>query len=109
MVDHLDINEATLIKLAALSKLAPLPLATPETQAMQQSLNDMLALLKALQTVDTQELEPLYHPLEITTPYIQALRDDWAMEVDETSRKAAQHQAPHFKDDLYVVPKVLDA
>ena len=67
-----------------------------------KDLADILALVEQMQSVDTNDIEPLAHPLEIDTQ----LRPDEVREEDQWDR--FQKIAPVTEDGYYIVPKVIE-
>ena len=59
-------------------------------------------MIDAMQSVDTEGIEPLSHPLDSE----QLLRADVVSETD--SREAFQNNAPKTEDGYYLVPRVVD-
>lgn len=66
------------------------------------SLSSILDLVQQLQAADTDNVEPMAHPLDAT----QRLRLDAATETNH--RDEYQSIAPATEDGLYLVPKVID-
>jgi aspartyl-tRNA(Asn)/glutamyl-tRNA(Gln) amidotransferase subunit C len=85
-----------------IAHLARLELAQSEAAAMQQQLNDILAMVDQMAAVDTTGVAPMSHPQEM----MQRLREDRVTEED--ARKLFQSIAPAVKDGLYLVPKVIE-
>ena len=92
----------SLEQIARLADLARLDLTPAESAAMQQELNAIFAMVDAMSAVDTEGVEPMSHPQELT----QRLRDDAVTERDE--REAYQAGAPQIEDGLYLVPRVIE-
>ena len=85
-----------------IAHLARLELGESEAAAMQQQLNDILAMVDQMAAVDTTGVAPMSHPQEV----MQRLRED---RVTETDRRALfQSIAPAVEDGLYLVPKVIE-
>ncbi len=86
-------------KIANLSQLA-----FDENQAAEYaaSLNNILELMKDLQSIDTDGIEPLKSPFDNPQP----LRVDVVSE--SNAREAYQAIAPATQDGLYLVPRVLE-
>ena len=85
-----------------IARLARIELAGPEAEALERSLNGILALVERMAEVDTRGVEPMSHPGEVAL----RLRDD---AVTETDRRAAfQAAAPQVEDGLYLVPRVVE-
>jgi aspartyl-tRNA(Asn)/glutamyl-tRNA(Gln) amidotransferase subunit C len=79
-------------------------LAINETQATAyaSSLNNILTLMQALQSIDTTGIEPLKSPFDNPQP----LRADSVTEPNR--REAYQAIAPATQDGLYLVPRVIE-
>lgn len=88
--------------LARVAKLARLGLTTEEKEATATQLNAILTLIDRMQSVNTDAIEPLAHPLELT----QVLRADEITE--QNQRDHYQSVAPHAEDGLYLVPRVVE-
>jgi aspartyl-tRNA(Asn)/glutamyl-tRNA(Gln) amidotransferase subunit C len=88
--------------LVRVAKLARLGLTTEEKDATATQLNAILGLIDRMQSVNTDAVEPLAHPLELT----QVLRADEVVEQDQ--RDQYQRVAPLTQDGLYLVPKVVE-
>ena len=85
-----------------LAHLARLELSESEARAMQQQINEILAMVDQMQAVDTSGVAPMSHPQEAT----QRLREDRVTETDQ--RDLFQSIAPAVEDGLYLVPKVIE-
>ena len=84
------------------AKLARLGLTEVETRHTLEQLNSILGLVDQMQKVDTVNVVPLSHPLELT----QTLRAD---QVDESSqREKYQTIAPQIGSGFYLVPRVVE-
>ena len=92
----------SLDQIARIAELARLEVSPAESAALQQQLNDILAMVDAMAAVDTEGVEPMSHPQEA----MQRLRDDGATEGDQ--RAGFQAIAPQVEDGLYLVPKVIE-
>ncbi|MBB1520305.1 Asp-tRNA(Asn)/Glu-tRNA(Gln) amidotransferase subunit GatC [Aquipseudomonas guryensis] len=85
-----------------IAHLARLGLNEAEVPRTTETLNNILGLIDAMQAVDTDDIEPLAHPLEAT----QRLRADLVTERNQ--REAYQAIAPAVENGLYLVPKVIE-
>ena len=92
----------SLEQIARLAELARLELSAAESAAMQQQLNAIFAMVDAMSAVDTEGVEPMSHPQEVS----QRARADAVTETDR--REAFQAIAPQVEDGLYLVPKVIE-
>ena len=73
-----------------------------EAEATLGQLNAILGLIEEMQAVDTDGVEPMSHPQDVSTP----LRVDLVSEGDQ--RSLFQSVAPKVEDGLYLVPKVIE-
>ena len=64
--------------------------------------SNILKLVEKMNSVNTDDIEPLAHPLEITA----RLRDDKVTETDQ--REHFQKIAPAVDNGHYLVPKVIE-
>ncbi len=84
------------------AELAQLEIPANEVNEVIDRMNRTLALVEAMQAVDTDGVLPLANPLEGTQP----LRED---AVTETSQRDRYLQlAPAAEDGLYLVPRVVE-
>ncbi|MFU8817917.1 MAG: Asp-tRNA(Asn)/Glu-tRNA(Gln) amidotransferase subunit GatC [Pseudomonadales bacterium] len=90
------------IDLTHLCKLAQLALDDDERQAVREDLERIIAMVDQMQTVATDGVEPLAHPLGDAA----RLRPD---QVTETiDRERFQALAPATRDGMYLVPRVVE-
>ena len=92
----------SLDQIARIAELARLEVSPAESAALQQQLNDILAMVDAMSAVDTEGVEPMSHPQEVS----QRARDDAVTEADR--REDFQAVAPQVEDGFYLVPKVIE-
>ena len=85
-----------------LMRLAALTLAPDERALLESDLDKIVALIDAMQAIDTSAVEALAHPLDGTQP----LRPDAVTET--VDRELLQRGAPKAQDGLYLVPRVVD-
>ncbi|HAT25894.1 MAG TPA: Asp-tRNA(Asn)/Glu-tRNA(Gln) amidotransferase subunit GatC [Gammaproteobacteria bacterium] len=85
-----------------IAHLARLHISDLEADEVTARIGDILHLIDQMQSVDTDAVEPLAHPLDV----VQRLRRD---EITEKNRREElQTLAPSSQDGLYLVPKVLE-
>lgn len=85
-----------------IAHLARLHISDLEADEVTARIGDILHLIDQMQSVDTDAVEPLAHPLDM----VQRLRRD---EITEKNRREElQTLAPSSQDGLYLVPKVLE-
>ena len=65
-------------------------------------ITDILALIDEMQSINTNDVAPLAHPLDL----LQRLRADEITERDY--RDELQSLAPEAQEGLYLVPKVIE-
>ncbi len=87
---------------AKIARLARLRLAEDEIPAYAQQLSGIFALVEQMNAVDTREVTPLAHPLDLKA----RLRLDEVTESNQ--REHFQAIAPQVEAGLYLVPKVLE-
>ena len=85
-----------------IAKLARIEMDATQIGSAQDKLNSILSLIDQLQSVDTTGIEPMSHPMELST----RLRDDQVTEHNQ--REAFQAVAPQTVAGLYLVPKVIE-
>ena len=88
----------TIDKLLLLSQLH---LSESEREVISNDLDNILRFVETMHTVDTTEIQPLAHPVDIAQP----------MRADEVhsdfDRNKLQGTAPAVEDGYYIVPKVI--
>lgn len=85
-----------------IAHLARLHVDQAEAEKVTARVADILALIDQMQSVNTDNIEPLAHPLDA----VQRLRVDEVTEDDQ--REYLQSIAPEHEDGLYLVPKVIE-
>ena len=85
-----------------IAHLARLHLSNEEKQEAAGSISNILALIDQMQSVDTDNVEPLAHAFDA----VQRLREDVVTESNQ--RDELQKIAPETEEGLYLVPKVID-
>ena len=92
--DRIDIDH--------LARLAALRLTDGERRDTLRDLHRIIAMVDRMQSVDTEGVPPLAHPLDAR----QRLRPDASTET--VDRAHYQANAPAVRNGLYIVPKVID-
>ena len=85
-----------------IAHLARLQLSEAEADEVATRITDILVLIDQMQSVDTDNIEPLAHPLDA----VQRLRKD--VITATVDRDQLQSLAPETADGLYLVPKVIE-
>lgn len=95
----MSISREDIEKVAVLARIR---VDDAQVSALESDLGNILNLVDELSAADTENIEPLSHPLDA----VQRLRAD---EVTETNRREAfQAIAPATEDGLYLVPRVIE-
>lgn len=89
-----------------LAKLSRIDLTPAESDHVAVDLNNIFAMVEALQAVDAKNVEPLSHPLAAIRDMPLGLREDRVTEADQ--RDANMANAPQREDGLFLVPKVIE-
>lgn len=85
-----------------IAKLARLAISEEDTPNYIHDVSNILDMVAAMSNVDTGNVEPLAHPLEITA----RLRQDKITETNQ--RDHFQKIAPAVDNGHYLVPKVIE-
>jgi len=95
----MSLDKQDVEKIAHLARIA---INNDDVPTYAQNLSSILDLVEQMNSVDTDDVEPMAHP----TDAVQRLRED---EVRETNqRERFQSIAPQVEDGLYLVPKVIE-
>lgn len=95
----MSIDKQDVQKIAHLARLA---LTEEDAVQYQHSLSSVLSLVEQMQSVNTDGIEPLSNPLEMT----QRLREDVVTESNQ--RDAFLANAPQSEAGLFLVPQVIE-
>ena len=82
--------------------LARLSIDDSQVEATAGTISKILDLVDQMQSVNTDDVEPMAHPLDAT----QRLREDVVSESD--NREQLQSCAPAVEDGLFLVPRVIE-
>lgn len=82
--------------------LARIRVEDEQVSALENDLGNILDLVDQLSAADTENVEPMAHPLDA----VQRLRADEVTETDQ--REAFQAIAPATENGLYLVPRVIE-
>ena len=85
-----------------LCNLSKLNLDEEEQSVFLSQMQSILDMIEELQEVDTGDIEPMAHPLQMT----QRLRDDEVTEFND--REKYQENTDFVEDGFYKVPKVIE-
>ena len=89
-------------ELEQIAYLARIGIEKDSFQSLKEKLSNILNMVNELNKVDTENILPMSHPLEISQP----LRNDQVTE--ENQRESLQEHSPLTKAVLFLVPKVID-
>ena len=87
---------------AKIAHLARLGINTQDIDAYAHSLSGILDLIAQMNTINTDHITPMAHPLD----QVQRLRPDVVTETNQ--REHFQNIAPQVENGLYLVPKVIE-
>jgi len=93
------ISRADIEKVAVLARIR---LDDEQIPALENDLSNILSLVDQLSAANTDNVEPLAHPLDA----VQRLRADEVTESNQ--REAFQAIAPATESGLYLVPRVIE-
>ena len=89
-------------EIAAIGKLSRIAIAKEDLKIYVSEINQILDLVNELNTAKTENVPPLFHPLDLKA----RLRKDQVTEdipLDEKMKSSVE-----VKNNLFVVPKVID-
>ena len=89
-------------EIAYISSLSKLKMEDVEMDNYTRQISEILEMIQQLEKVDTHDIEPMAHPLNMK----QRLRLDLVTE--ENHRELYQKNAVEFEEGFYKVPKVID-
>jgi aspartyl-tRNA(Asn)/glutamyl-tRNA(Gln) amidotransferase subunit C len=95
----MKISKEDVIKVA---ELARLEFSDEETGKFTEQMGNILGYIERLNELDTDNVEPTSHVLDISTP----LREDTVVKL-LTIEEVLQN-APETEDDFFVVPQVIE-
>lgn len=85
-----------------IARLSAISVEASEVDQVAEKLSSILDLFAQMETVDTENVEPMSHPLD----QVQRLREDVVTEVNQ--REKYQKIAPAAKAGMYLVPQVIE-
>ena len=96
----------TSFDIARIANLARLEFQPAESERLLTQMNDFFGIVEQMRSVDTQDLEPLAHPVVTLSDMALRLRPDVVSEPNQ--REANQKSAPAVERGLFLVPKVIE-
>lgn len=92
-----------------IARLARLHLTDQEVPTLQKELNQAMGLIDELQSIDTEGVEPLAHPLSAIADVGLRLREDVALPTnDQAARDELMKNAPARDAGVFLVPRVIE-
>ncbi len=95
----MSLDKSEIEKIALLARLE---IDAEDVAKYSNELSGILELVEQMNNVDTSDITPLAHPLDIAA----RLRDDNVTETDQRDR--FQEKAPRTEDGYFLVPKVIE-
>jgi aspartyl-tRNA(Asn)/glutamyl-tRNA(Gln) amidotransferase subunit C len=95
----MSLERSDVVSIAHLARLA---IAEDDIPVYTRNLSNILDLVAQMNAVDTSDVEPMAHPLDMA----QRLREDVVTETNQ--REKFQAIAPSVEAGLYLVPKVIE-
>lgn len=95
----MSLDKSEVQKIAWLARLA---IDEQDISTYSDELSNILGLVERMDSVDTKDISPIAHPLELTA----RLRTDEVTETDQ--RDHFQEHAPATAEGCYLVPKVIE-
>lgn len=92
----------TLDEVKRVAHLARVAIDEAEARSVHGQINDVFRLIAEMQAVDTRDVPPMAHALDL----VQRLRVD--LVTAEDGHLLFQSVAPQVEGDLYLVPKVIE-
>ena len=85
-----------------MARLARISIDSEDIPSYSEQLSKILNFMNQMQSIDTENIEPLAHPIEEVNP----TRADIVTEKD--ARQNVHNYASHTVEDFYTVPQVID-
>ena len=95
-------NRLSAEEVRGVAHLARLQLSDEEVDRLTQQLGDILSYVEQLNAVDTQDVDPMAHAIELSN----VLRADEPR--DSIPREAALGNAPQTDGKYFLVPQILE-
>ena len=97
-------TEITGAEIKRIAQLARLAIEPEYCEKYQQELTNILQLINKLNCVNTEQVEPLSHPLNLE----QRLHADQVNPQALTTQELLQQNAPDFFHNYYLVPQAVE-
>ena len=96
----------TLEDISRIAHLARLELSPSDSEKMLSQINGFFGIVEKMQAIDTDGVEPLFHPVSAIEDITLRPRDDIASE--PSNRSGNMQNAPAAEEGLFLVPKVIE-
>jgi len=84
-----------------IAKLACLKFSPEEEKKILQDLNEILKFVKELETIDTKDVKPTFHPLPLKNVYREDKSSSWF------TTEMALKNAPKKEGNYFKIPKII--
>lgn len=91
-------------KIEKVARLARLAILEDEISTHVRNLSNILELVEQMNSVDTQGIAPMAHPLDIPAP----MRQDRVTETNQREQLQSVAEPSAVKSGLYIVPKAYE-
>ena len=92
-----------------IANLAAIKISDEESSRYEADLNSLLTIFNNLKNIDTDDVRPLAHPLEMVEEVHLRMRDDVVTESDTVEhRDQLMSNAPVSTEGVFLVPKVIE-
>ncbi|THT99365.1 Asp-tRNA(Asn)/Glu-tRNA(Gln) amidotransferase subunit GatC [Lampropedia puyangensis] len=96
----------SLEEIQRIANLSKLSFDEPQSIAMQGKINSFFKLVEQMDSVDTEGVEPLFHPVSVVQDITLRLQDDVADTGNH--REGNMQNAPAAQGGYFLVPKVIE-
>ncbi len=79
-----------------------------DSQKTQKALEDIFELINQMHDINTDNIQPLYFPLDILGNNFQHLREDVNSENNISLKETMKVNSPLSDKDFYLVPNVIE-
>jgi aspartyl-tRNA(Asn)/glutamyl-tRNA(Gln) amidotransferase subunit C len=98
------VSTLTREKIEEVARLARLAILEDEISTHVRNLSNILELVEQMNSVDTQGIAPMAHPLDIPAP----MRQDRVTETNQREQLQSVAEPSAVKSGLYIVPKAYE-
>jgi aspartyl-tRNA(Asn)/glutamyl-tRNA(Gln) amidotransferase subunit C len=106
---EIDLMALSHTDVARLARLARLDISPQQQSSLSHELNQVMALIESLQSIQTDGVEPLAHPLSAIEEVQLRLRDDVSLPTNAPAeRDRLMQNAPAMDQGVFLVPRVIE-